>query len=207
VTFSSKKSGCCNRVNSIANPPSTWRTTRPGVFPSVIKAPIGGIVSLAIPAPKSDRSTIRQVTEVPFGMVMVERALLGTKRSGGGPPAGRGCGGWRAKLVALARRCRDRHGETGGEHTRDCAFEPAEVIDIGDHALPRLAGHRRLNGDIARRHVDDLAGEFPPVREHVASQQVDAHALKPASLVIEWEDVEKFLQHGSGALFADPRSL
>jgi len=47
VTFSSRKSGCCSRVNSTAKPPSIWRTTRPGVFPSVIKAPIGGTVSLA----------------------------------------------------------------------------------------------------------------------------------------------------------------
>ena len=81
------------------------------------------------------------------------------------------------------------------------------MVDIGDHALPRLAGHRRLNRNVAGRHVHDLAGEFPPIREHVATQQIDAHALKPASLVIEWEDVEELLQHGSGALFADPQSL
>jgi hypothetical protein len=52
-----------------------------------------------------------------------------------------------------------------------------------------------------------LAGKFPPIREHVATQQIDAHALKPTSLVVEWEDVEKLLQHGSDALFADPQSL
>ena len=81
------------------------------------------------------------------------------------------------------------------------------MVDIGDHALPRLPGHGRLDGDVAGRHVDDLAGEFPPVREHVAPQQIDANALEPASLVVEREDVEKLLQHGSGALFADPPSL
>jgi len=81
------------------------------------------------------------------------------------------------------------------------------VVDIGDHALPRLAGHRRLHRDVAGRHVHDLAGEFPPIREHVATQQIDAHAAEPALLVIEWEHVEEFLQHGSGALFADPQRL
>jgi hypothetical protein len=52
-----------------------------------------------------------------------------------------------------------------------------------------------------------LAGVFPPIRKHVATQQIDAHALKPASLVIEWEDVAMLLQHGSGAFFADPPTL
>ena len=42
VTFSSRKSGCCMRVNSTAKPFSTWRTTRLGVLPSVISAPTSG---------------------------------------------------------------------------------------------------------------------------------------------------------------------
>ena len=42
VTFSSRKSGCCKRVNSTANPSSMWRTTRPCTLPSVTSAPIGG---------------------------------------------------------------------------------------------------------------------------------------------------------------------
>src|SRR5207253_207460 len=111
------------------------------------------------------------------------------------------------ELVALARGCRDRHREPGGKHPGDGALEPTEVIDIGDHALPRLAGDRCLHGNISGRHVYDLTGEFPPIREHVTAQQIDTDALKPASLVIEWEDVEELLQHGSGALFADPRSV
>src|SRR5229473_1103073 len=73
--LSSRKSGCWSRVNSMAKPPSTWRTTRPGVFPSVINAPIGGRVLLSIAAPESETSTIRHVMEVPFGMVTVERGL------------------------------------------------------------------------------------------------------------------------------------
>ena len=43
VTFSSRKSGCCMRVNSTAKPPSIWRTTRLGVLPSVIRVPASGI--------------------------------------------------------------------------------------------------------------------------------------------------------------------
>jgi len=42
VTFSSRKSGCCMRVNSTAKPLSMWRTTRLGVLPSVISVPISG---------------------------------------------------------------------------------------------------------------------------------------------------------------------
>jgi hypothetical protein len=42
VTFSSRKSGCCRRVNSIAIPSSRWRTTRPVVLPMVIGPPSSG---------------------------------------------------------------------------------------------------------------------------------------------------------------------
>ena len=39
------------------------------------------------------------------------------------------------ELVALARRRRDRHGKAVLEQARDLAFEPAEMVDIGDDAL------------------------------------------------------------------------
>ena len=47
------------------------------------------------------------------------------------------------ELVALARGRRDRHGEAVRELARDHAFQPADMIDIGDDAFARLAGNRR----------------------------------------------------------------
>jgi hypothetical protein len=46
-----------------------------------------------------------------------------------------------------------------------------------------LAGDRRNQRDAARRHVDDLTGEFAPVGEHVAACDVHAHALKAAAFL------------------------
>ena len=63
------------------------------------------------------------------------------------------------------------------------AFEPAQMIDIGDDALARLAGDRRDQRHAARRHVDDLAGKLAPVRQHVAAEQVDLDALVAAAIL------------------------
>ena len=63
------------------------------------------------------------------------------------------------------------------ELARDLALQPAEMVDIGDDAVADIAGNRRDQGDAAGRHVDDLAGEFAAIRQHVAAQQVDADAL------------------------------
>ena len=60
---------------------------------------------------------------------------------------------------------------------RDLAFEAAEMVDIGDDAFADVAAHRRDQRHAAGRHVDDLAGIFAAVRQHVAAEQVDAHAL------------------------------
>src|SRR4051794_23161251 len=69
LTLSSRKSGCCRRVNSTAKPCSRWRTTRPWVFPSVTSAPIGGRWSLETAAPESDMSITRHDRLEPSGSI------------------------------------------------------------------------------------------------------------------------------------------
>ena len=59
------------------------------------------------------------------------------------------------------------------------------MIDISDNAFARLPGDRRDQRHAARRHIHNLTGEFTPVRQHVAAQQVDAHALKAPALLAE----------------------
>ena len=44
------------------------------------------------------------------------------------------------ELVALARGRRDGHGEAVVELAGDQALEPADMVDIGDHALADAAG-------------------------------------------------------------------
>ena len=79
------------------------------------------------------------------------------------------------------RPCRrDGHRETIGQNADDRAFEPADMIDIGDHAFARLAAHRADDRHAAGRHVEHLTGKFAPVGQHVAAKQIDAHALKAA---------------------------
>ena len=87
------------------------------------------------------------------------------------------------ELVALARGRRDGHGEAIVESARDLAFEPAEMIDVGDHPFARLAGDRRNQSHAARRHVDDLARKLAPVGQHIAAEQVDPHALMTAAFL------------------------
>jgi len=50
----------------------------------------------------------------------------------------------RGELVALARRRPDRHREAVLKDARDVAFESPEMINVGDDALARLAGDRRI---------------------------------------------------------------
>ena len=47
----------------------------------VTRAPTAGTVSLSIAAPDSETSVIRQVTDVPFGSLSVERGLVSSMRS------------------------------------------------------------------------------------------------------------------------------
>ena len=105
----------------------------------------------------------------------------------------------RGELVALARRRGDRHREAVRQNADDRAFEPADMIDIGDDALARLAAHRADDRHAAGRHVEHLAGEFAPVGQHVAAEQIHAHALEAALLLVRGKNVEYFLQHGHAA--------
>src|SRR6266850_5501332 len=89
------------------------------------------------------------------------------------------------ELVALARGGRDVHGEAIFELARDHAFEPAHVIHIGDDALVELADDRGDERHAALRHVGDLAWIFVPVSQHVAPEQIDAHARIAPTLLAE----------------------
>ena len=89
------------------------------------------------------------------------------------------------ELVAFARRRRNRHGEAVLKQPRDLAFEPAQMIDIGDDAFAWCAADRRDQRHAAGRHVDDLTGKFAPVRQHVAAEQIDLHALMAAAVLVE----------------------
>ena len=57
------------------------------------------------------------------------------------------------------------------------ALEPTQVVDIGHHPLMLPAADRRDQRHATGRHFDDLAGKLATVRQHVAAEQVHAHAL------------------------------
>ena len=74
------------------------------------------------------------------------------------------------------------HGEAAFEAPYHHAFEPAEIVEIGDDALAVLAGHRRQQGHPARRHIDDLARIFLLVLAHEAAEHGHRHAAVSAAL-------------------------
>ena len=138
---------------------------------------------MATPAPDCDTSMIRQVRLRPLQDQAADRIA----RNDAAVPAVFGQaedmaigepGELRGEFVALARRRRDRHGKTVLKDARDMAFDPPQVIDVGDHALARLAGDWRNQRDAARRHVDDLTRKLAPVGKHVAAGEVHAYALQ-----------------------------
>ncbi len=94
-----------------------------------------------------------------------------------GKPGELGC-----ELVALAGRCAHGHREAVVEQAGNLAFDAADMVEISHHALADIAGAGRQHGDAARRHVDHLAGKFAPIRQHVASQQMNFHTLKASPL-------------------------
>ena len=57
------------------------------------------------------------------------------------------------------------------------------MVDIGDDPLADFADDRGDHRHAAGRHVNDLARIFLPVGQHVAAQQVDAHALMAAAFL------------------------
>ena len=64
-------------------------------------------------------------------------------------------------------------------------FEAAQMIDVGDDPFAGLPLDRRDQGHAAGRHIHHLAGEFAPVRQHVAAEEVDPDPLKSAALFAE----------------------
>ena len=88
----------------------------------------------------------------------------------------------RRELVALARGGSHGHGKTVVDDAGDPALDPADMVEIGDHAVADIADAGRQQGQSTRRHIDDLAGKFAPVRQHVAAQQMDLHPLEAPAL-------------------------
>ena len=89
------------------------------------------------------------------------------------------------ELVAFAGGGRDGHRETVLKDARDLAFKPAEVVDIGNDAIPRRARHGRDQSHATGRHIDDLAGKLAAIRQHIAAEQVDLDALVAAAVLIQ----------------------
>ena len=90
---------------------------------------------------------------------------------------------WAASLSRLRAVAPDGHGKTIVDDAGDLALDPADMVEIGDHAVADIADAGRQQGQSARRHIDDLAGKFAPVRQHVAAEQVDFDALEAPSLL------------------------
>jgi hypothetical protein len=65
----------------------------------------------------------------------------------------------------------------------DLALDPADMVEIGDHAVADIADAGRQQGQAPRRHIDDLAGVFAPVGQHVAAEQVHLHPLEASPLL------------------------
>ena len=94
----------------------------------------------------------------------------------------------RRKLVPLAQRRRDAHGKPIFQNAGYFAFEPAQVVDIGDDPLTRLTGNRRDQSHPAWRHIGHLAWKLAPVSEHISPKQVDLHALMAATFLCQRQD-------------------
>ena len=56
------------------------------------------------------------------------------------------------------------------------------MVEIGDHAIADIADSGRQQREAPRRHIDDLARKFAPVRQHIATEQVDFDPLEAPSL-------------------------
>src|SRR5229473_3179309 len=87
-----------------------------------------------------------------------------------------------SEFVALARGGAHGHGETVVDNAGDLAFDPADMVEIGDDAIADIADAGRQQGEPPRRHIDDLAWKFAAVRQHIAAEQMNPHPLKTAAL-------------------------
>jgi len=57
------------------------------------------------------------------------------------------------------------------------------MVDIGNDAVSDITRHRRDQRDAARGHVNDLAGIFSPIRQHVTAEKVHRDALVPSAFL------------------------
>jgi hypothetical protein len=67
------------------------------------------------------------------------------------------------ELVALAGGGADRHRKTVVDDAGDPALDPADMVEIGDHAIADIADAGRQQSEAPRRHIDDLAGKFAAI--------------------------------------------
>ena len=86
------------------------------------------------------------------------------------------------ELVALSGSGADRHRKPIVDDAGDLAFDAADMVEIGDHAVADIADSGRQQRQPTRRHIDDLARKFAPVRQHVAAEQMHLDALKAPPL-------------------------
>jgi hypothetical protein len=86
------------------------------------------------------------------------------------------------EFVALAVGGVDAHGKALLENPQDLALEPADMVDIGDDAfadLAKIGSHQRR---AAWRHIQNLAGKFLLIGEHIAPKQSQIDPLELAFL-------------------------
>jgi hypothetical protein len=88
----------------------------------------------------------------------------------------------RGQFVALARGRADRHRKAVVDDAGDPAFDPSDMVEIGDHPVADIADAGREQRQSTRRHIDDLARKFAAIRQHVASQQVNLDPLETPPL-------------------------
>jgi hypothetical protein len=61
---------------------------------------------------------------------------------------------------------------------QDHAFDPADIVDVGDDALALRAAERAHEDGVAGRDRHELAGTLALVREHAAPEEAQLHALE-----------------------------
>ena len=114
----------------------------------------------------------------------------------------------RREFVPLAGGGAYRHGKAIIDDAGDLAFHPADMIEVGDHAIADIADAWSQQGQPARRHIDNLAGKLTAVGEHVAAKQVDLDPLKASALFGGWNygflDRQRHLRHPTTRISISP---
>ena len=81
------------------------------------------------------------------------------------------------ELLALRQGYAQGQCEAVVEVSGDRALDPADLVDVADHALADGAFDGRDHGDTPGRHVDGLARKLLPVFQHIAAEHRDPYAL------------------------------